>query len=175
MKPILMVIAPNQFRDEELFETKEELETAGLSTVIASKQKGICKGKLGGEVMAEIALADVNASYYEAVLFVGGMGSEIYFNDPLAHDLAWEMYADGKIVSAICIAPVILANAGLLKGKRATVFPDGADDLKKGGATYTAETITTDGNIITGNGPSSSKEFGKKVAEIVSKQIEQAR
>ena len=50
-----MVIAPDQFRDEELFETKEELETAGLSTVIASKQKGICKGKLGREAVAEIA------------------------------------------------------------------------------------------------------------------------
>lgn len=173
MKPILMIIAPDQFRDEELFETKEVLERAGLSTVIASKQKGICKGKLGGEAVAEIAVSDAKASDYEAIIFVGGMGSEVYFNDAVAHDLAWEMYADGKIVSAICIAPVILANAGLLKGKRATVYPDGADDLKKGGATYTAETVTTDGNIITGNGPSSSREFGKTVANEVCKHAEE--
>lgn len=170
MKPILMIIAPDQFRDEELFETREVLESAGLSTVLASKQKGICKGKLGGEAVAEVALADVKASEYEAIVFVGGMGSEVYFKDPNAHDLAWEMYADGKIVSAICIAPVILANAGLLKGKRATVFPDGADELKKGGATYTAETVTVDGNFITGNGPASSIKFAEAIVHQLEKQ-----
>lgn len=167
MKPILMVIAPQQFRDEELFETIEVLEACGLSTIIASKQKGICKGKLGGEAMAEVALEDAKASDYEAVVFVGGMGSEVFFNDPIAHDLAWEMYADEKIVSAICIAPVILANAGLLNGKKATVFPDGATVLEKCGAQYTAEAVTVDGRIITGNGPASSRLFGQTVADII--------
>jgi len=167
MKPVLMVIAPENFRDEELFETKEVLEAAGLSTIIASKHEGVCHGKLGGEAIATVSLGEAKASDYGAVLFVGGMGSEVYFKDPVAHDLAWEMYADGKIVSAICIAPVILANAGLLKGRKATVFQDGAETLKSNGADYTGDPVTIDGKIITGNGPASSKAFGKAVADLI--------
>ena len=167
MKPVLMVIAPENFRDEELFETKEVLEAVGLSTIIASKHVGVCTGKLGEKANAEISLSDVKASDYEAIIFVGGMGSEVYFKDPVAHDLAWELYADEKIVSAICIAPVILANAGLLKGRKATVFQDGAETLKSNGADYTGDPVTIDGTIITGNGPASSKEFGRTVADLV--------
>ncbi len=167
MKSVLMVIAPENFRDEELFETKEVLDAAGLQTTIASVQKGVCNGKLGGKANAAIALSDAKASDYAAVVFVGGMGSEVYFKDPVAHDLAWEMYADGKIVSAICIAPVILANAGLLKGRKATVYSDGAETLKTNGADYTGDQVTVDGMIITGNGPASSKEFGRTVADLI--------
>ena len=88
MKSVLMVIAPENFRDEELFETKEVLDAAGLQTTIASVQKGVCNGKLGGKANAAIALSDAKASDYAAVVFVGGMGSEVYFKDPVAHDLA---------------------------------------------------------------------------------------
>jgi protease I len=167
MKPVLLIIAPNQFRDEELFETKEELENAGLATVIASKQKGTCIGKLGGKAEATISIEDIQTKDYEAVAFIGGPGSEVYFNDRKAHDIAWEMYADRKIVGAICIAPTILANAGILKDKKATVFADGAEQLKSGGAIYTAEAVTKDGLIVTGNGPASSRAFGKTLAASI--------
>ena len=169
MKPVLLVIAPDQFRDEELFETKEILETAGIKTVAASTHVGTCVGKLGGKAESSIVIDDVQAKDYEAIAFIGGMGSEVYFNNETAHDLAWEFYADEKIVSAICIAPVILANAGLLKDKNATVFPDGAEILKLKGAHYTSEAVTKDGNIITGNGPSSSKAFGEALVTALKK------
>jgi protease I len=95
------------------------------------------------------------------------MGSQVYFEHPEAHDLAWEMYADGKVVSAICAAPVILAKAGLLKDKKATVYPDHEYTLKQYGAIYTGEAVTVDGNIITGNGPESSRAFGQAVAKQI--------
>ncbi len=167
MEKVLMVIAPQVFRDEELFETREEIEKAGLETVIASTFKGTCTGKLGGKVEATVALDDAKASDYQAIVFVGGMGSQVFFDDIKAHDLAWEMYADGKVVSAICAAPVILAKAGLLKDRRATVFQDHEYTLKQYGATYTGEPVTIDGNIITGNGPASSRAFGQAVAKQV--------
>ena len=169
MKPVLLVIAPKLFRDEELFETKAELENAGLTTVVASTQTGTCTGKLGGKAESAITLDEVHAKNYEAIAFIGGKGSEVYFNNKTAHDLAWEFYADDKIVSAICIAPVILGNAGLLKDKKATVFPDGVDRLKSSGAIYTGDAITIDGNIITGNGPASSKSFGQALASQIRK------
>ena len=165
MDKVLLVIAPQVFRDEELFETREELEKAGFETVIASTTKGICTGKLGGVAEAAISIEEARSSDYQAIVFVGGMGSQVYFEHPEAHDLAWEMYADGKVVSAICAAPVILAKAGLLKDKKATVYPDHEYTLKQYGAIYTGEAVTVDGNIITGNGPESSRAFGQAVAK----------
>lgn len=167
MKNVLMVVAPEQFRDEELFETQEELTKAGIKTEIASTKIGDCKGKLGGHAKATLTIGQVETKNYDAIAFIGGGGSEVYFKNPLAHKLAQQMNHEGKLVSAICIAPVILANAGLLKNKKATVFEDGIEILKNCGARYTGEVVTMDGNIITGNGPRSSKEFGKAVAKKI--------
>lgn len=164
MDKVLLVIAPQVFRDEELFETREELEKAGFETVVASTAKGTCTGKLGGQAEAVISIEEVRPSGYQALVFVGGMGSQVYFEHPGAHDLAWEMYADGKVVSAICAAPVILAKAGLLKDRKATVYPDHEYTLKQYGALYTGEAVTVDGNIITGNGAESSRAFGQAIA-----------
>jgi len=165
MKPILMVIAPKDFRDEELFETKEELLDAGLTIVTASISKGICTGTKDGKTIAEVELEDLDTNNYQGVVFVGGPGSRIYFEDPEAHRIAKEMHADEKLVAAICVAPVILAKAGLLKDKSATVFNSEIETLKKMGANYTGLALTQDENIITANGPQSSRAFGELIAK----------
>ena len=72
MAKALMIIAPERFRDEELFVTKEELEKAGHKTVIASICKGICPGSRGGFATATLTLAEVQTEDYDAVVFVGG-------------------------------------------------------------------------------------------------------
>lgn len=163
-----MVIAPEKFRDEELFETKDELEKKGNKITIASTKKGECVGILGGRAMAELRVDDVNANDYDAIIFVGGPGSSIYFDDERALRIAQEAEKKGKILGAICIAPVILANAGILKGRKATVFESGIMDLKKKGAKCTGEGVSVDGKIVTADGPRSAREFGKKIAELLS-------
>lgn len=167
MKPLLMVIAPKYFRDEELFETKEELLDAGLTTVTASLSKGICTGSKEGKTIAEVEIQDLNTNDYQGVVFVGGPGSRIYFEHPEAHRIAKEMNADEKLVAAICIAPVILAKAGLLKDKSATVFNSEIETLKKNGGHYTGLALTQDENIITANGPQSSRAFGELIAKTI--------
>lgn len=167
MKPILMVVAPKDFRDEELFETKEELIEAGISIVTASISKGICTGTKEGKTIAEVEIKGLDTSDYQAVVFVGGPGSRIFFEDPEAHRIAKEMAADEKLVAAICIAPVILAKAGLLKDKDATSYGTEMETLKKSGAHYTGLALTQDENIITANGPQSARAFG----ELISRNI----
>jgi len=167
MKPILMVIAPKDFRDEELFETKEELIESGLRTVTASISKGICTGTKNGKTIAEVELKNLDTDNYHAVIFVGGPGSRVYFENPEAHRIAKEMAADQKTVAAICIAPIILAKAGLLKDRSATVHATETETLKKLGAHYTGLALTQDENIITANGPQSARAFG----ELISKNI----
>jgi protease I len=168
-KTALMIIAPQDFRDEECFETKEELEKAGVKVTIASLTRGEKKGKLGGAIMAERSIAEVKMEDYDAVIFIGGMGSKIYFKNPIALDIARQAFKTGKVVAAICISPIILANAGLLSEKRATVSegPEAEKVFKEKGVIYTGKNVEVDGKIITGNGPKASREFGRKIAEMI--------
>ena len=167
MAKVLMIIAPERFRDEELFVTKEELEKAGHETVIASIAKGICPGSRGGFATATLTLAEAQTENYDAVVFVGGGGSKLYFSNEEALRIAKEMYKRKKVVAAICLAPVILANAGVLKGKDATVAGTEAKTIESKGAKYTGPGVTVDGNIVTGNAPKSSRLFGQKINELL--------
>jgi protease I len=162
-----MIIAPERFRDEELFITKEKLEKAGHTTVSASIAKGICRGSRGGFATATIALPEIQIQNYDAVVFVGGRGSKIYYANSDALRIAKEMYERGKVTTAICLAPVILANAGVLKGKKATVAGTEAKTIESKGAIYTGPGVMVDGNIVTGNAPKSSRLFGQKIGELL--------
>jgi protease I len=161
----LLIVAPDKFRDEEYFYTKEELENAGVEVTTASRSAGTCLGMLGGTAEAEFGLRDINIDDYGAVAFIGGGGSSIYFNNPAAHQIAKKAYEDGKVVAALCIASSILANAGLLKGKKATAFSSEEGNLKAKGAEWTGDSLTVDGKIITADGPGSARDFGKTIAK----------
>ncbi|HID90940.1 TPA: DJ-1/PfpI family protein [Candidatus Bathyarchaeota archaeon] len=168
-KRVLFVIAPENFRDEELEHPKEVLLEAGAAVTIASKTTDPAKGVMGAVITPDIALSQVNALDYDAVIFVGGPGAEAYFNDVEALSIAREAYEGGKKVAAICIAPVILANAGILDGKRATVWSSATDRsfvemIEAKGAVYTGEDVTVDGKVITENGPGAAREFAVVIA-----------
>lgn len=168
-KKVIFVVAPSDFRDEELFHPKEVLEANGASTAIASLSKGALQGVMGGTAQATLSLNDVKAENFDAIVFVGGSGAQVYFNNSKAMALAREFLSAGKITSAICIAPSILANAGLLKGKKATCFSSEAANLKAKGATYTGKAVEVDGLLVTADGPSSAKAFGNEIAKLLSK------
>lgn len=167
MTNILMIIPPERFRDEELFVTKEELENSGNNVSIASTKKGVILGSRGGTVNAELLLADINIKEYDAVVFVGGAGSELLFDDIDALSIAKTMYDDKKIVSAICLAPVILANAGILKGKKATVTGTEANTIEAKGAEYTEPGVTVDGRIVTADGPEAAQLFAQAIDKLL--------
>ncbi|MEM3519623.1 MAG: DJ-1/PfpI family protein, partial [Candidatus Hadarchaeales archaeon] len=104
----------------------------------------------------------------DAIIFVGGSGSSLYFNDPTALAIAKEAFTKKKVVGAICIAPVILANAGVLKGKNATVW-DGefVEKIERGGAKFVNRPVVVDGNVVTANGPQAAREFGRAIAKLL--------
>lgn len=162
-----MVIAPEGFRDEEYSMPREVFEKSGFQVKIASTVLGKCRGKLGLEVKSELLLKEAKVEDYDAVVFVGGRGASVYFNDVFAHNLAKEFFNADKIVSAICIAPMILANAGLLKNKKATVFISEASNIQKQGAVYTGKPVEQDGNIITASGPDAAQRFGETIINLL--------
>jgi protease I len=133
------------------------LEKDGHETIIASIVKGICPGSRGGFATATLTLNEVKAGDYDAVVFVGGGGSKIYYANEEALRIAKEMHKKKTVVAAICLAPVILANAGILKEKNATVAGTEAKTIESKGAKYTEPGVTVDGNIVTGNAPQEFK------------------
>jgi protease I len=167
-KSVVMIIAGKDFRDEEYFKPREVLEKAGAHVIVASSSLEEATGMLGGQVVPDIRYTDVNPDSFDAIVFVGGTGSAVYWNDLTAHRLAQAAYEKGKVVGAICIAPVTLANAGILKGKKATVSWTAADRLKIAGATNTDRAVEVDGNIVTASGPEAAQRFGEAIRKALS-------
>lgn len=168
MKPALIIIAAVGYQDVELAGTKKGLIDAGYDIVIASSVTGMCHGKFGGTETASIALHDVNVDSYDRIAFIGGPGASALVQDIGALNIAKMTVKEGIPLGAICIAPTILAAAGVLKGKRATVWDDGQNTqinfIEQHGAHFTDELVTVDGKIVTGNGPKASEEFGRVLA-----------
>ncbi|NQT29198.1 MAG: DJ-1/PfpI family protein [Candidatus Saganbacteria bacterium] len=162
-KKAVMIIAFNEFRDEEYLEPKKVLEKAGIEVTTASTRVGIARGKLGGQVKVDILLKQIQISDYDAVIFIGGPGSYAYFDDPQALKIAEDCDRLGKVLAGICSAVAILANAETLKGKDAACFVGVARILKDKGAKYNPGGVAVDGKTITADGPAHAKEFGEAI------------
>lgn len=168
-KRVLMVIASSQFRDEEYQKPRKILESEGVQVTVASSSLKESIGMLGARVRPDILLTQARAQDYDAVIFVGGMGATEYWEDPTAHALAQAIARAGKPTTAICLAPMTLANAGLLKGKKATIWKDAVTDFKSKGVVYTGSPVETDGVVITGSGPDAAEAFGRALVEALKK------
>lgn len=163
-----MIIAAGNFRDEELQKPKEILEKAGAKVLVVSTTLEEVRGMLGARVKPDLLLSDLRVDEFQAVVFVGGTGASQYWDDPLAHRIARETLEKGKILGAICIAPVTLARAGVLTGKRATVFPTEAQKLQEKGVIYTGAKVERDGQIITASGPEAAEDFANALVNALS-------
>lgn len=169
MKNALLVIAQKGFQDIELNGTRDGLEDAGFTVVLASTESGPCVGKFGAEESAEVSLKDVDVDDYDRVAFIGGPGAANLWQNADAKRIAKDAVKAKKPLGAICIAPKILAAAEVLAGKKATVWNEDGDQagfLALHDVEYTGEPVTVDGLIVTGNGPKAAEEFGKTFAGL---------
>ncbi len=162
-KKILAIIASSNFRDEELLVPKGIFEKEGFKVAIASSSLKTSRGMLGAEIKPDMLIKDVKVDDYDVIMFIGGSGASEYWESPIAHNIAKSALDKKKVLSAICIAPVTLANAGILKGRKATVWASEANMLVKKGASYTGSSVEVDGDIITANGPAAAKEFAEAI------------
>jgi len=164
---LLVVIAPEKFRDEELFEPLAVFKKEGIASDIVSTCMGTCVGMLGAEVDVEVEIANVDPAPYDGIVIIGGTGSQDYlWGDPRLEDLVRKFDTPGKLLAAICLSPAVLAGAGVLQGKRATVFrtPSSVSMMEGGGALLSNEHVVEDGRIITADGPPAARKFGEAVA-----------
>ncbi len=167
-KKIAIIIAFRNFRDEEYFIPKEIFEKNGYSVTTASDKEGIAIGGGGGEANIDILLEKLFPKDFDAVIFAGGPGAYKYIDDEETHRIIKNTLDERKILAAICIAPAILACAGVLEGKKATVWSNVLNKepikiLEKNGAYFEDKSVIKDGNIITANGPDAAKEFANEI------------
>lgn len=168
-KKIVMIIASSNFRDEEYQKPREIFEKAGAKITVASSSLNISKGMSGFEIKPDILLEKISVNEFDAVVFIGGPGAREYWDNKTAHKIARETIKNNKVLAAICLAPVILAKAGVLKDKRATCFGQVKNNISESGGKYIGSLVEIDGNIITANGPLASEIFAKDVIEVISK------
>ena len=190
-KKIVIILAFRDFRDVEYFVPKEILETAGAEIKTASNSEsaksadeggeedlssstkmGRAIGADGGEVEIDLLVKDLNPANFDAIVFIGGPGALEYLENRTAWRIANEAVEKNKVLAAICIAPEILAKAGVLKGKKATVWSSSLDQeeikaLEEAGALYSNENVVIDGKIVTANGPMSAKKFAQEIIKLL--------
>ncbi len=175
MKKILLIVASEDFKDEEYFVTKEVLEDGGFYVETASNVSETAFGSDGGEARIDLTLDEVNIDDYEGIFFIGGSGALKDLDNETSYNIAKKTIESKKVLGAICIAPIILAKASVLKNKKATVWTSLLDKspakiLKQYGAQFINKLIVQDRKIITGNGPQAAKKFGEKIVKILEKE-----
>jgi protease I len=171
-KKIAMIIAFRDFRDAEYFIPKEIFEKAGAKITTVSTKLGTAIGADGGDTEVDLLLENLNPVDFDAIVFIGGPGCLEHLDNENSYKVARETVEQNKVLGSICVSPVILAKAGVLKGKKATVWSSSMDRgpvkiLKENGAIYEDKDVVQDGKIITGNGPEAAQEFAEKLVEVL--------
>ena len=166
-KKAVLIVPAAQFADAELFETQRILNEAGIASVVASSKMGELQGVYGGIAASEITLDNLKVEDYEAVVFIGGPGAADYFNNPAVLRIVREASARNKVIAAISDAPMILSNAGVLRGIRATCLPQQREQMKKAGAQFTGSAVERDGLIITANDSSVAVQFARAIVTVL--------
>lgn len=161
---VIIFLANKDFQEIEYSTVKEILAQNDINCKVAAISSGLCVGMNNTEEAVELTVDQIDPAEFKGIIFIGGPGTEQFLNDTSVFDLAKTFLTEDKIVAAICWAPAMLAKAGILAGKRATVWNGAQKDLVQNGATHTGQPVTVDGNIITGNGPDASAAFGQAVA-----------
>lgn len=126
-----------------------------VTTVSVSGRKKI-RGSHDIAFYTDAIFEDVDFSVFDAVVYPGGPGTAALGQVRGTRELAERFLSEGKLVAAICAAPGMLSETGILKGKTATGYPGCKPE---GGADWTENTTERDGNLITGKGPGAAPYF----------------
>ena len=166
-KQVVLIVAHQRYRDEELEEPRRLLTKAGAQVRVACSSLGLAEGMQGGNCSPDLLYSAIDVAGLDALVFVGGTGATEYFDDLTAHKLIRAAVAAGKLVGSICFASSTLANAGVLEGLPATGFPTREAHLRAKGVDYTGEAVTVAGRIVTGRGPEDAKAFGEALVQAL--------
>lgn len=156
------VLLATGFEEVEALAVVDALYRAGIrADLISIENERHVVSSHGVKVVADLMLDDADLTSYAVVFLPGGMPGTLGLkaNERVREELT-RRASTGEKTAAICAAPSILAELGVLQGKRATANPGFMDALSAGGAQAQSECVVVDGNIVTSRGAGTALELG---------------
>lgn len=162
--PRVAVILADGFEEVEAIAVIDVLRRAEIDTVIAGLHGNHIASARNVKVIPDTVIDTVKADDYDMIILPGGQPGSDHLNaDPRVKELIKSFSEKGKLTGAICAAPYVLANAGVLAGKRVTSYPSYKDKL--GNARYEEKSVVVDGNVLTSRGAGTALAFGLAIVE----------
>lgn len=162
--PKVAVILADGFEEVEAMAIIDVLRRAEIDVVIAGLHEGAVSSARKVKVIPDTVIDSIRAEEFDMIVLPGGQpGSDNLNADKRVGDLIRDFHRKGKLTGAICAAPYVLANAGILEGKHATSYPTYRDRL--GNAVYEEKTVVEDGDVLTSRGPGTALYFGLAIVE----------
>ena len=155
----------NGFEEVEALAPVDILRRGGVEVKMVSiTGNNLVESSHGVVIKADLLFEDItDFSDADLLMLPGGMpGSKNLNEHDGVRNALKEQFEKGKRVAAICAAPLVLASVGLLKGKKATIYP-GMESYLGEDAEYTGVLVQEDGNVTTGAGPAASFPYGYKL------------
>jgi 4-methyl-5(b-hydroxyethyl)-thiazole monophosphate biosynthesis len=152
------------FEETEAITIVDVLRRAGINVDMAGIMGSMITGSHGIRLTMDKKIMEVRADDYDAIVLPGGNPGYINLGRSTALlDIIRKMNSQGKIIGAICAAPSVLAKAGILDGKKATIFPG----MEKEVPYPRGDKVVVDGKIVTSQGPGTAMLFALKIVEMI--------
>ncbi len=162
----ILIVPPQGFHDEQYQVCRRIWEHRGHKVSVASLVEA-ARGEAGTAIPVDIAIKDVKSYDYDAIVFLGGEGARLLFDDEPTRKLAKD--AKYKVMAASDKAVVLLSLAGALEDKKVTGPSDSLSWLLKGKAQYTGEPMRVDDKLITVQDPGMSEQMANAVLTALEK------
>lgn len=167
MSRVLLPLAEG-FEELEAVTVIDLLRRAGIEVISAGLAEGPVRASRGTRVIPDTTLEAVAEETFDMIVLPGGLpGADHLDRDPRIRRLLARMQQAGAYTAAICAAPRVLANAGLLDGKRATAYPGVLSAERYPRVELLGAPIVSDGKVITSRGPGTAMDFALQLIETL--------
>ncbi|MBI5450285.1 MAG: DJ-1/PfpI family protein [Gammaproteobacteria bacterium] len=140
-----------------------DVVSAGLSSALEP-----VRASRGTVLLPDMTLDQALRRDFDMIVLPGGLPGADHLNaDRRIHTLLQQMHQHGKYIAAICAAPKVLADAGLLSNRRATSYPGSLNAAQLAGVDYQQQAVVRDGHIITSRGPGTAMDFALTLVELL--------
>lgn len=168
MKKVLLILSRG-FEELEVVAPLDLLRRAGIEVTVASVQADLLvEGGRGIRIKADRPLEACLHERFDLLVLPGGPGVNDLRKDARVLDLVRRAHAGGIPIAAICAAPAILADAGILAGRRVTSFPASRPEVEPHAREYSEDRVVVDGPLITSRGAGTAEEFALAIVEYLS-------
>jgi protein deglycase len=162
-----VLFAPG-FEEVEGLTIVDILRRANINTSIIGVNEKEVTGAHEVTIKTDKALDELNIDELDALILPGGSpGFKNLQNNNTVLSMIKQAHNKKKIVAAICASPSVLATAGILDQKKATIYPGMEEEIKKAGGIFVDDLIVIDDNIVTSKGPATTMLFALKLVEIL--------